>query len=88
MCTWINERAPVEGSGKGSEGWFHLSEANVGYDHPFHASFQHAILVDFANPALGAQARVAVELNLASARALAEALDAAIVAAEKSGAPE
>lgn len=88
MCTWITEEAPIAGSGKGQLGWFPLAQANVGYDHPFHAPFEHAVLLDFTNPALGAAARVAVEMNVASARALVRTLEAAIQAAEQSGVAE
>lgn len=88
MCTSISEQAPIRGSGKGAQGWFPLSLANVGFDHPFHAPFEHAVLLDFSNPELGAAARVAVEMNVASARALVEKLEAAIEAAELSGAAE
>jgi hypothetical protein len=88
VCTWIAEQAPIRGSGKGARGWFPVSQANVGYDHPFHAPFDHALLLDFSNPGLGPDARVAVELNLASARALIDSLRAAVAAAERSGVAE
>ncbi len=88
MCTWIAEQAEISGSGKGAQGWFSVSRANVGYDHPFHAPFEHAVLLDFTNPSLGADARVAVEINLASARALIDKLQVAIAAAELSGVAE
>lgn len=88
MCTCITEQAGITGSGKGPGGWFAVSQANVGYDHPFHAPFEHALLLDFVNPNLGTGARVAVEMNLASARALVTKLQAAIAAAELSGVAE
>ena len=88
MCTWISERAPITGSGKGAQGWFAVSQASVGFDHPFHAPFEHAVLLDFVNPALGADARVAVEMNIASAKALVGTLQEAIAQAEQSGAAE
>ena len=88
MCTWINEKTQIMGSGKGAQGWFSVSEAVVGYDHPFHAPFGHAVLLDFVNPDLDLSARVAVEMNVASARALVEKLQAAIEAAELSGVAE
>lgn len=74
MCTMIMERTAVEGSGKGSSGWFTLTEANVSYDHPFHASVEHALNIDFVNEAAGPGARVAVELTAESARRLADAI--------------
>lgn len=88
MCTWISLSTRVMGSGKGSAGWFPLSQANVGYDHATHAPLEHALLLDFVNPAMGPGARVAVEMNLASGKALLEQLRAAIEAAEQSGVAE
>ncbi len=88
MCTWITQEAAITGSGKAGQGWFPVTRANVGYDHPFNAPFEHAVLLDFTNPTLGASARVAVEMNLASARALVQTLQAAIEAAEISGVAE
>jgi hypothetical protein len=84
----ISLTAPVRGSGKGAAGWFAVSQASIGYDHATHAPFEHALLLDFTNPDLGPAARVAVELNLASGRALVEQLQAAIAAAEQSGVAE
>jgi hypothetical protein len=43
------------------------------------------VLIDFTNPARGVGARVAVELDLDSARALRALLDETIAAAEASG---
>lgn len=71
MCTTITERAALAGSGKGADGWFPLAQAYVGYDHPFHAPYDHALTLDFVNESRGAGARVAVELDRESARALA-----------------
>ncbi len=85
MCTMICMKTPVTGSAKGGAGWFPLSQANVGFDHATHARVEHALLLDFVNPELGASARVAVELDLASGRALVAQLQAAIAAAELSG---
>jgi len=88
MCTMIAHTTRVEGSGKGAAGWFPLSQATVGYDHATHAPLEHALLLDFVNPALGLDARVAVELSLVSGRALLAQLQAAISAAEQSGVAE
>ncbi len=83
MCTWIVETTDIAGSGKGAQGWFSLQEAHVAYDHPFHASLDHAVLIDFVNKDQGASARVAVELTVESARNLVRAIEAALEAAEK-----
>ena len=88
MCTCISEQAPINGMGKGAQGWFPVSVANVGFDHPFNAPFEHAVLLDFMNPDLGAGARVAVEINIASAKALIEKLQSAVDQAELSGVAE
>ena len=88
MCTMISLTTQVHGSAKGPTGWFRLSQANVGYDHATHAPFEHALLLDFVNPELGLDARVGVELSLASGKALLERLRAAIDEAERSGVGE
>jgi hypothetical protein len=85
MCTYISYNVPVAGAGKGAHGWFRLTEAVVGYDHPSHASADHAILLDFMNQQAGVSARVAVELDLESGRALLDTLAEAIRAAEAAG---
>ena len=74
MCTYITEKLAADGSGKGAEGWFALSEATVYFDHPVHAAAEHTLNIDFRDPAAGASARVAVELTAKTARALAEAI--------------
>jgi hypothetical protein len=87
MCTTISHSVDVSGSGKGTSGWFPLTQATVGFDHATHTAAEHALLLDFTNYELGTGARVAVELDLASGRALVEKLRAAIEAAEASGLP-
>jgi hypothetical protein len=82
MCTSIVEIVRASGAGKGSDGWFDLTNAVVSYDHPHHALLEEAINIDFVNPALGPGARVAVELTLESAKELSAALAKAIEAAE------
>jgi hypothetical protein len=82
MCTYIVEKTGVLGSGKGAQGWFSLNQAVVGFDHPAHAPFDHAVLIDFVDDTGGPSARVAVELSTESARGLVKAIQAAIDAAE------
>ena len=82
MCTWIVEKAEILGSGKGTQGWFRLNQANVCYDHPVDAPLDHALLIDFVNNAMGPGARVAVELSAESARALIRAIQAALKTGE------
>jgi hypothetical protein len=85
MCTMIATQIKITGSGKGREGWFTLKEANVSYDHPFEAPFEHALNLDFVNESLGTGARVAVELDVTSAKALVEAINAVLAKAEAGG---
>jgi len=85
MCTMIVTQVNIEGSGKGANGWFELREANVSYDHPFDAPFEHALSIDFVNEALGPGARVAVELSPEAALALVEAIGSVLERAEAGG---
>jgi len=80
MCTYTTEQAAIEGSGKGRDGWFPLTTATVYYDHPVHAPHDHTLNIDFADPAAGPAARVAVELTAGSALALIDAIRAALAA--------
>jgi len=80
MCTYQTEKLDVEGSGKGTAGWFALSQAIVYVDHPQHAPAEHTLNIDFLNPQQGPAARVAVELTAQSARALAAAIESALAA--------
>src|SRR5947209_14730898 len=63
MCTGIVETAKMSGSGKGAKGWFKLDQVNVSYDHPFDASMEHTLNIDFVNQTEGPGSRVAVELS-------------------------
>ena len=80
MCTYIVEKAAVSGCGKGADGWFNVTSASVAVDHPTHAPYDHALLIDFMNEAIGPTARVAVELSPESGRALIEAIEKALEA--------
>ncbi len=83
MCTYIIQKADILGSAKGAQGWFPLTLANVGFDHPSHLSLEHALLIDFVNPEHG---RVAVEMSASSARSLITAIETALREAEEQGA--
>lgn len=85
MCTMISQKVVVDGSGKGSTGWFTVNQANVSYDHPFDAPFEHALNIDFVDESRGPGARVAVELSVESARALIETIQTVLARAEKGG---
>jgi carbon monoxide dehydrogenase subunit G len=81
MCTYQTEQITIDGSGKGASGWFGLTSAQVYVDHPVHAQYAHTLNIDFTNPGAGPSARVAVELTEEAARALADAINAALAAA-------
>lgn len=85
MCTMITQQVLIDGSGKGTSGWFDVSQANVSYDHPFNAPMDHALNIDFVNEALGPGARVAVELSEESARSLVNTILAVLDQAETGG---
>ena len=85
MCTMIVEKVKIDGSGKGASGWFQLEGANVSYDHPFHAPYEHALNIDFVNESQGLSARVAVELSEQAARELVKTILAVLDQAEATG---
>ena len=78
MCSYITQKIEIAGSGTGTRGWFPLRQANVYYDHLFHASLDHALTIDFLNGARGPGARVAVELGAESAMGLVEKIHATV----------
>lgn len=85
MCTMIVESVKIAGSGKGRDGWFSLNQANISYDHPFHAPLEHALNIDFVNEADGMDARVAVELSAQAARTLVQTILGVLDQAEAGG---
>ena len=85
MCTMIVEKVKIEGSGKSSSAWFKLEQANVSFDHPFHAPYEHALNIDFVNESQGPGARVAVELSEQAARELVRTILAVLDRAEAGG---
>jgi hypothetical protein len=85
MCTMIAEKIKVEGSGKGTNGWFKLDGTAVSYDHPFDAPYEYALNIDFINESQGPAARVAVELSEAAARELIKTIQNVLDQAEAGG---
>jgi hypothetical protein len=85
MCTMIVKQVEMEGFGNGKTGWFELRQADVSYDHPFKAPFEHALNIDFVNETQGPAARISVELEPEAARSLAEAILSVLAQAEKGG---
>jgi hypothetical protein len=85
MCTMIVEKARIDGSARGIGGWFALQQANISFDHPFDAPFEHALNIDFVNESQGPSARVAVELSEQAARELVRTILAVLDKAEAGG---
>ena len=85
MCTMITEKIDVAGSGKGSQGWFTIDEANVSYDHPFNAPMEHTLNLDFISKKDGFSNRVAVELSTEAAKDLVRTITAVLAEAENGG---
>lgn len=85
MCTMIVQQVAIDGSGKGTGGWFTLRQANVSYDHPFNAPLEHALNIDFVDEAQGPGARVAVELSAEAARNLVATIQRVLKQAEAGG---
>jgi hypothetical protein len=81
VCTYTTVAVDIQGSAKGAGGdWQRLSSATVYFDHPVHAMADHTLNIDLATPAAGPAARVGIELTASSARALVEAIEAALAA--------
>lgn len=85
MCTMIVQQVEIDGSGKGTSGWFTLRQANISYDHPFNAPLEHALNIDFVDEEQGPGARVAVELSAEAARKLVATIQAVLERAEAGG---
>ena len=83
MCSYIVEKARLSGSAKGTSGWMRIDTANVYFDHPYHAPFDHALGIDFVCEADGARERVAVEISAQSARELVKSILAALASGEQ-----
>jgi hypothetical protein len=82
MCTYTTVHAAMTGSGKGpGSRWFTVTDATVYYDHPVHAMAEHTLNIDITDPSAGPAARIALELDAASARRLAAAIHDALAAA-------
>jgi hypothetical protein len=74
MCTYQTEKVALRGSGKARQGWIKVTDATIYFDHPVHFGAGHALMIDVTDPAKGPEARIALELDAASARALAESI--------------
>jgi hypothetical protein len=70
MCTYVTSTVEVAGSGYRVDDWLRVDRAVVYFDHPQDAPLDHALCIDV----WGGSERVAVELDAASARRLAETI--------------
>lgn len=74
MCTYQTETMSLRASGKTPEGWKSLNSATVYFDHPIHFPAGHALMIDVRNRDASPSTRVALELDVRSARELAESI--------------
>jgi len=74
MCTYVTSTVDVAGSGYRGDDWIRVDRAVVYFDHPQDAPLDHALCIDV----WGGAERVAVELDAASARRLAETIIATL----------
>jgi hypothetical protein len=81
----IAERVKIEGSGKAAGGWIKVNQANITYDHPFNAPYEHALNIDFVDANSAPGARIAVELTADAARALIATIQQVLDRAEIGG---
>ena len=81
MCSYITEKTEITGSAKGAGGWSNVTAAHIYYDHPFHASLDHALSIDFMSG--DTTRKVAVEMSAESARALVASILAALESGEQ-----
>jgi len=82
MCTAISRSDPLSGAGRGPAEWFQVTRSTVAFDHATHLPQEHAVLIDFSNYGIGLDARIAVELDVGSARVLLAQLQEALDRAE------
>lgn len=82
MCTWLCQQVEAQGAARGVTDWMKVTAVNVMYDHPVSAPYDHALLLDFVDPAQGVGARVGIELSATSARELVRAIEAALASPE------
>jgi len=83
MCTTIATSVKVRGAAKGPGGWVSVDEADIGYDHATRLWTEHAVRLDLRCSAAPDADHIAVELELASAKALLSRLADVIAAAER-----
>jgi len=78
MCTYQTHTAELSGTGWARGEWIDVRTAVVSFDHPQQAQLEHALCIDFRTDNGDPASRVAVELDAASARRLADTIIAAL----------
>lgn len=78
MCSYIVEKTAVTGSAKAAGAWAPITGAVVSVDHPFHATLDHALIVDFVRQGRPMSERVALELSVELARELIACMQSAL----------
>jgi hypothetical protein len=74
VCTYLTLTTDMAGSALGGAGWFGLGRAVVYFDHPQDVALGHALCIDFRAADGDPASRIAVELDGASARRLAQTI--------------
>ncbi len=74
MCTYSDHSTEVKVSVYAHGEWIDVRRAVVSFDHPQEAPVSHALCIDFRADGADPGERVALELDAASARRLAEAV--------------
>ena len=82
MCTYLTRTAVTAGAGRTGDEWVALDRTVVYFDHPVEAPVDHALCLDFRARGSDPAARIAVELDAASARRRAETILAVLDDAE------
>ncbi len=78
MCSYIVEKSAITGSAKAAGTWAPITNAVVSVDHPYHATLDHALIVDFFAAGRPVSERVALELSVGSARELIKCMHSAL----------
>jgi hypothetical protein len=85
VCSYVVEKTALSGSAKAAGTWTPITNAVVAVDHPYHATLDHALIVDFVSAGRPVSERVALELSVDSARDLIACMQTALDAFGEGG---
>jgi hypothetical protein len=85
VCSYVSYATDVTAAGYARGEWIDVRSAVVSFDHSPRLAPSHVVSIDFRAGGADPSARVAVELDAASARRLAATIVAALHAAEAEG---